>query len=202
MKIYISGKISGLPPQTAIKRFAEAENLLREQGYNPINPLRNGFPPDGKEGERMLGDLVALMGCDAIFMLDGWTESQGAKIERFIAETKGKIIKFETAVFHKLHEEWNWIAERVQDAIRDVTGMAIDEYIVKDRSVRLFYARMLFAHHCRERGMPLQDIGRRINRDHSTICHLIAKYGDELQFNKEFQSMATRVSEILTCLTI
>ncbi len=40
MKIYISGKISGLPLEEARDKFQLAENRLRMGGYEPVNPLK------------------------------------------------------------------------------------------------------------------------------------------------------------------
>lgn len=43
MRIYISGKISGLPYKEAEQRFEDAEALLTELGFEVINPLKNGL---------------------------------------------------------------------------------------------------------------------------------------------------------------
>jgi len=42
-----------------------------------------------KYKEYMIADITALFYCDAIFMLNGWEESKGARIEKFIAKEVG-----------------------------------------------------------------------------------------------------------------
>ena len=39
-KIYISGRISGLPIEEVAAKFDETETKLKAQGYEVINPLR------------------------------------------------------------------------------------------------------------------------------------------------------------------
>lgn len=81
MKVYISGPISGLPYEEVEKAFSKAEIRLQEQGYEVVNPLNNGLPRESTWNEHMRADLKLLLDCDAIYMLDGWTNSKGAKIE-------------------------------------------------------------------------------------------------------------------------
>jgi len=40
MKIYIAGKITGLPETEALERFLGAENLLMHCGHTPLNPMK------------------------------------------------------------------------------------------------------------------------------------------------------------------
>lgn len=49
-KIYISGRISGLPIEEVAAKFDETETKLKAQGYEVINPLKTVFrlPPLGK----------------------------------------------------------------------------------------------------------------------------------------------------------
>lgn len=81
MKVYISGPITGLPYEEVEKAFSEAETRLQEQGYEVVNPLNNGLPRESTWNEHMRADLKLLLDCDAIYMLDGWTNSKGAEIE-------------------------------------------------------------------------------------------------------------------------
>jgi ATPase involved in DNA replication initiation len=199
MKVYISGQITGQPIEAVINKFNHAESSLRELGYEPVNPLHNGLPPDSAWEEHMLRDIATLMGCDAIFMLDGWAGSKGAQIEQFISETMGKIVLFETAVFHNPRRI---LTQKIIAAIQEVMGLKIEDLTAKSRATNLFYARMIAAYHCRENGMILGEIGRLINRDHSTVCHMLSKYNDEFQFNKEFRELAKKVDEIITCASI
>lgn len=80
-KIYISGPISGLPLETVYNNFTNAEVQLLEQGYEPVNPLNNGLPTNATWEEHMRADLRLLLDCDAIYMLEGWEKSRGARIE-------------------------------------------------------------------------------------------------------------------------
>ena len=85
-KIYLSGQISGLPLDVARKRFANAKEMLEQQGWEVLNPLENGVPLDADWEEHMVEDILALFACKAVFMFDGWEGSQGARLEHALAK--------------------------------------------------------------------------------------------------------------------
>lgn len=83
-KIYIAGKVSGLPFIDLTRKFGSVEKTLREQGYNPINPLN--IVLGGQDWEpAMRRCIAALVECDEIFMLHDWKQSPGARLEHEIA---------------------------------------------------------------------------------------------------------------------
>lgn len=84
-KIYISGPISGLPLETVYNNFTNAEVNLLEKGYKVVNPFNNGLPTTATWEEHMRADLKLLLDCDAIYMLEGWEKSRGARIEYALA---------------------------------------------------------------------------------------------------------------------
>jgi hypothetical protein len=89
-KIYISGKIGNLPDGNRPK-FEEAEKFLRAQGYIPINP-HNLHPANTQHytcADFMREDIVALMDCQVIAVLDDWKTSPGAMVEVKLALTLG-----------------------------------------------------------------------------------------------------------------
>ena len=95
MKVYISGPISGLPYEEVEKAFNDAEIRLKDKGHEVVNPLNNGLPRESTWNEHMRADLKLLLDCDAIYMLDGWTNSKGAEIEYDLAIDLGfKLIRF------------------------------------------------------------------------------------------------------------
>ena len=92
MKIYISGKISGLPFTEVVKKFADAEARIKKTQNTPINPLKNGVPVAAEWIKHMERDIELLMKCDAILLLPDWHKSHGARIEKAIAEGMNLII--------------------------------------------------------------------------------------------------------------
>lgn len=88
MKVYISGKMRGLPEEESRRKFKEAQLYLKALGSEVINPWDD---EDDKKrrckdwGDFILYDLGILKTCDAIYMLDNWQESNGAKCEHAFA---------------------------------------------------------------------------------------------------------------------
>ena len=94
-KIYISGPITGV--KEFRKNFDNAEKLLDLKGYTVENPVKIGdrlhFPANFSKSDKyatyMRADLLALLGCTHIYMLDKWYNSRGAIIEYIVAKYAG-----------------------------------------------------------------------------------------------------------------
>jgi len=89
MKIYISGAITG--NDNAEKEFTKAEERLRIMGHTPVNPFK--IKAKGTSwADYMKADIKELLKCDAIYMLEGWKKSKGARLENSIAEQLGILV--------------------------------------------------------------------------------------------------------------
>lgn len=104
MKIYISGKITGLPLEEAQALFQEAEDHLNDslKEHNPevINPMKIEHNHGQSWEEYMREDIYALLRCKAIYMLNNWGESRGARLEYAIAKEIGLVISFQEIKVH------------------------------------------------------------------------------------------------------
>ena len=101
MKIYLSGKITGLPLDEAQRIFNQAEEFVKGQlgdiypDIEVINPMKEVPFKEGFEREDyMAKDIMILLQCDAIYMLPGWQESKGARLEHKIAFEAKKALMF------------------------------------------------------------------------------------------------------------
>ena len=98
--VYLSGGMSGVERADYVRRFREAERILRRHGYGCINPCRVWacrWPWIYRAMEFCLGhskayalilayDLLLLMTrADGIVMLPGCQASRGAQIENYVA---------------------------------------------------------------------------------------------------------------------
>jgi hypothetical protein len=90
-KVYISGGISGTPEFTENQRlkFEEAELKLKEKGFVVVNPFNLNHEKAETWSDYMRTDIKALMDCTHIFMLRGWGNSRGARIEHNLAVNLG-----------------------------------------------------------------------------------------------------------------
>ena len=100
MKIYISGKITGTTDY--IKRFERAEKAI--SNYIVVNPAKVNaqLPIETTWKEYMQMSMTMLKMCDAIYMLKGWKDSKGAKLEYEFAKSKNYKIFFEKRLTLKL----------------------------------------------------------------------------------------------------
>ena len=81
IKIFISGKVSGIEYYVAYQTFANADRMLSQQGYNVINPMKI-CKKRWSWLRCMARCLWAIISCDKIYQLDNWQESRGARIEQ------------------------------------------------------------------------------------------------------------------------
>ena len=95
MKIYISGKISGTNLTETRARFAAASKAMKRLGYEPVNPFENGLTEHDTWEAHIAKDIADLLQCKAIYMLQSWQDSKGARIERYIATEIGLSITYE-----------------------------------------------------------------------------------------------------------
>nr|WP_314751504.1 DUF4406 domain-containing protein [uncultured Capnocytophaga sp.] len=95
MKIYLSGKISGTDLTHTRKRFSDVADKLQALGHEVINPLCNGLSEAAPWEAHMAKDIIDLLQCEGIYMLQGWEDSQGARIEHAVAKELGKVVFYE-----------------------------------------------------------------------------------------------------------
>jgi hypothetical protein len=97
MRIYVAGPMTGRPGFN-YQAFREAARVLRDaHGLDVVSPVEldeaAGHDPerDGVESHRayMGRCLPAVLGCEAIALLDGWASSRGAVCEVVTAMTAG-----------------------------------------------------------------------------------------------------------------
>ena len=95
MKIYISGAVTGTDDY--LERFARAEEQLKAQGFEVINPaaINAVLPRSTSYGQYMEMSQIMLSFCDCVFMLKDWEHSRGAKQEFAWSVLDGKKIYFE-----------------------------------------------------------------------------------------------------------
>ena len=88
-KVYICGKVTGLPYHEVTRKFGEAHLKLLQQGYLPVNPLAvvNDWHMPWEQAMRLC--IKALMDCDAVYLLHDWQQSKGAKVEHQICMQVG-----------------------------------------------------------------------------------------------------------------
>lgn len=94
---YLSGPMSGLPEYN-YPAFDRAAEKLRAKGYTVVTPTEVGSDLETKLGAERFSlsyqqyvnaNIIALLDCNAIILLPGWSGSRGAKLEQYIAQTLG-----------------------------------------------------------------------------------------------------------------
>lgn len=92
LKVYISGPMTGLPGNNYSAFHKVADQLLK-QGFHVFNPASN--KADDWQGF-MRESLKQIAEVDVIYMLPGWSNSKGAKIEHQLAKDLGLLISYAT----------------------------------------------------------------------------------------------------------
>ncbi|EME5675778.1 TPA: DUF4406 domain-containing protein [Escherichia coli] len=80
--IYIAGPMTGYKDHNRTA-FSMAAMKLKSAGYTALNPA---ILPDGLSQQQYMSICIPMLMCaDAIYLLDGWEESAGARAEYAMA---------------------------------------------------------------------------------------------------------------------
>lgn len=95
-KIYIAGKISGLPKETYEAAFRGAAVEAAALGYQAVLPIDLLHDHDKSWEAHMKEDIRAMMQCDAVYAMRSWASSKGAVIEVTLAKSLGLKIVYQS----------------------------------------------------------------------------------------------------------
>lgn len=136
-KVYISGPITRLPNLNK-EAFEEAEWALRALYLMPVNPLKVADVSKftGTDDQLwqycMKADLRAMIGCGALYMLEGWKNSRGAITEFLTAKTLGIPIMNKSFEIENLTEaEYVELFYTLTTTIKTNDLAIIDKFILK-----------------------------------------------------------------------
>lgn len=89
-KVFISGKMTGLPVDVYQKNFKDAEVYLTNilDCSEVINPCSIELESD-IPAEQMLQILKIVSQCDAVYFLNNWKQSNGSQCEYWFAKMLG-----------------------------------------------------------------------------------------------------------------
>lgn len=94
MKIFISGRVAGLPRAEAVRNFERGVKMLMQNTYDFVNPL-NIVPEGATDREAMKVLLPLLCDCDGILLLNDSKFSGGSHTEETVAKYCGLQIFYE-----------------------------------------------------------------------------------------------------------
>lgn len=100
-RLYLAGPMSGLPDFNYPAFHAQAARL-RAIGWQVENPAENPAPACGSWGAYMRLAIAQLVQCDSIWLLPGWQDSRGARIEHDLATALGMTVLYESAPLYVL----------------------------------------------------------------------------------------------------
>lgn len=96
LRVYIAGKITGLPEAVYKQKFNQVEAQLVRTGHIALNPL-NLVHQDLSYDEQLKSCFNLIEISDVVYMMDNWKKSNGARKEHAYANTLDKKIVYQEA---------------------------------------------------------------------------------------------------------
>lgn len=99
LRIYIAGPMTGLPEWNFPAFNAKAAEL-RELGWHVENPAEHGVQDGVEWADYLRYDLTRIATCEAMYLLPGWSNSRGARLEVHIGKALDMMFYGEPAADH------------------------------------------------------------------------------------------------------
>jgi hypothetical protein len=94
MKVFISGRVTGLKRDEAKRNFERGKTMLLQNTFDFVNPLE--LVPEGADNRTAMKILLPLLTqCDAILLLSDTKFSEGSQVEEAVAKYCGLQIFYE-----------------------------------------------------------------------------------------------------------
>lgn len=88
-KVYVSGPITGREREAVLYAFNDVRCFLEIMGFEVVLPIENKLPAEASHERHMRCDFGLLLGCDYIYLLEGWMESRGCVAAMVVAKSAG-----------------------------------------------------------------------------------------------------------------
>lgn len=188
-RIYISGNYSVFNDEV-IKQYQNAEDDLRKEGNEVINPL-NTFIKELNAIERLKLAGVLLCSCTGIYFLEGWELSNESRAEYMMSTALGINKSFEIAC--KLGD-----TEAVKNAVITAFSLNIGDLEKRCRTELFSLARMAATHlFIKYYNLKSEQIAPILKRDRATIIYYREKGRSEQMYNKDYLNKLNRAEDIL-----
>lgn len=127
--------------------------------------------PDFDEYSYLINDEkgIEIHGSSAYFINEEWMRKVFKEIIK--QETQMKYLQ----VKKECDDLINIIAKVMRVTSEDIRGRSRKQWVAM--------AREIYCHYAREKGLSLNCIGRSINRDHTTVMHLLKAYDRDLSLS-------------------
>lgn len=192
-KIYISGQTSNISQEAALYNYQTAEIELIKYNYEPINPFKHNLNNNDTLRNKLLNNVLLLLDCNSIYMLNNWDSCALSQIDHNIAITLEMNIIYQSKAY-----DYEFVISAIKGAIKNATSFDFDEYIIKGRQLKYVYCRMLFIHQCKALlNMHNNEIAKLIARDRSTVSYHLKKHDTEVKFNSNFRYLYSKVNLLI-----
>jgi len=192
-KVFISGEATRSNIVSVFIRLLSAQEILKSLGYEPsYNPEAYKVDLSTSFKEKVSLSLKKIDLSDAIYLMEGWTNSNLAMIEYNYAVETGKEVIFGSSFLGTQME-----LQRIKNAIQEVTKFSFDSLLKDDKNRSKVLARAIFVHHYNQFEPDHGVIAKYIQRHRTSIYYLLNKYNESIRFDPLFREMAGKVDHIL-----
>lgn len=89
-------------------------------------------------------------------------------------------------------------AEQIQTAVQDFFKVSHADLVGKKRTRNIMYARQMGIYLCRQiLDLPYNDIGKKFNRDHSTVMHSVQQVEEKMRDSREMREEIEALRQII-----